>query len=154
MAILPAERRTSTEPSDRWARAGDDPDERQPAPDARAHPIRIGDLREPRRTAREQGLYEYGRKLAVVLDPAELMREEPAVTLVTDFLTARAVPHFQPKRDAEVVTVQRGHKRLLDWLLRHGAVRSLAGEWFARFAEALSSHPSLAGLRAFCWAGH
>jgi hypothetical protein len=59
-----------------------------PPPDARAHPIRIGDLREPRRTAREQGLYEYGRKLAVVLDPAELMREARERTGLTGLADA------------------------------------------------------------------
>ena len=56
-----------------------------PPADTRTNAIRIEDLREPRRTPREQGLYEYGLELKVSLDPAPLMREARERTGLADF---------------------------------------------------------------------
>ena len=53
--------------------------------DTRTTVIRIDDLRAPRRNARQQAAYEYGRTLQVDLDPERLVQEAMQRTGLADF---------------------------------------------------------------------
>jgi hypothetical protein len=56
-----------------------------PLPDTRTRVLRIDDLREPRRTPREQGVHEWSLALEVDLDPERLLREARERTGLADF---------------------------------------------------------------------
>jgi hypothetical protein len=112
-------------------------------PDTRANVIRIDDLREPRRTAEQQAVYEYGLKLEVDLDARELVREATQRTGLSDFGDATLQDRLAAQ--CRAVDADVGLSGLGRMIVRRRLLGLLAAR--LRFEDYVRRHPEALDVR-------